>query len=289
MTFVLSPPGQHVPLFLTPGYPMFFISIGPNSGQQKEIGANQKIRQTWLSISLCFHLSLLKFTLPIHHIYTARSTALQTHVISSGYWILSSVPLHYLHHFYNSWWLHHFSSQTKLEQSVVSSHLRTHRTSYQPHPLLKLPSSPSVPSLRQKYPNISSPAILQHRTLSIIRWSSHWSVFRGGLGRGGIHSTSTSHWGSPGLGSWTPPLLYLHYITGSHHTSTLLILPLLSWWHTALSLISTRWSNGSCTYLSAWQTSLHGWKNINFTSTWQRPSFLSSLPLQLNSMISPSS
>ncbi len=52
--------------------------------------------------------------------------------------------------------------QTKLEQSVVSFHLNTHRTSNQPHPLLKLPSSPSVPSLRRKYPNFSSPAILQH-------------------------------------------------------------------------------------------------------------------------------
>ncbi len=53
-------------------------------------------------------------------------------------------------------------SQTKLEQSVVSFHLHTHRTSSQPHPLLNLPSSPSVPSLRRKYPNFSSPAILQH-------------------------------------------------------------------------------------------------------------------------------
>ncbi len=29
-------------------------------------------------------------------------------------------------------------------------------------PLLKLPSSPSVPSLKQKYPDFPSPAILQH-------------------------------------------------------------------------------------------------------------------------------
>ncbi len=42
---------------------------------------------------------------------------------------------------------------------------------------------------------------------------------------------------------------YIHYITGSHHTSTWFLLPLLRWWHTALSLISTRWSNGSCTDL----------------------------------------
>ncbi len=35
------------------------------------------------------------------------------------------------------------------------------------------------------------------------------------------------HWGSPGLSSWTPPLLHIHYITGSHHTGTWLLLPLL--------------------------------------------------------------
>ncbi len=46
-----------------------------------------------------------------------------------------------------------------------------------------------------------------------------------------------------------PPLLHIHYITGSHHTGTWLLLTFLCWWHTALSLISTRWSNGSCTDL----------------------------------------
>ncbi len=74
-------------------------------------------------------------------------------------------------------------------------------------------------------------------------------VFQGGLGRKGIQSTSIGHWGSPGLGSWTPPLLHIHYITGSHHTGTWFLLPFLRWWHTALALISTRWSNGSCTDL----------------------------------------
>ncbi len=49
---------------------------------------------------------------------------------------------------------------------VTSSQLHTHRTSNQPHPLLKLPSSPSVPSPRWKYPNFSSPAILQHVLLT---------------------------------------------------------------------------------------------------------------------------
>ncbi len=41
----------------------------------------------------------------------------------------------------------------------------------------------------------------------------------------------------------------LHYITGSHHTSTWFLLPFLRWWHTAVSLNSTWWSNGSCTDL----------------------------------------
>ncbi len=74
-------------------------------------------------------------------------------------------------------------------------------------------------------------------------------IFQGVLGRGGIQSTSIGHWGSPGIGSWIPPLLYIHYITGSHHTVTWFLLPFLCWWHTALSLTSTRWSNGSCTAL----------------------------------------
>ncbi len=46
-----------------------------------------------------------------------------------------------------------------------------------------------------------------------------------------------------------PPLLHIHYITGTHHTGTWLLLPLLRRWHTALSLFSTRWSNGNCTDL----------------------------------------
>ncbi len=35
----------------------------------------------------------------------------------------------------------------------------------------------------------------------------------------------------------------------SHHTSTWFLIPLLCWWRTALSLISTRWSNAICTDL----------------------------------------
>ncbi len=37
-------------------------------------------------------------------------------------------------------------------------------------------------------------------------------------------------------------------IAGTHHTGTWFLLPLV-WWHTALSFISTRWPNGSCTDL----------------------------------------
>ncbi len=118
-----------------------------------------------------------------------------------------------------------------------------------------------------------------------LRWFE--SYLTGRSFRGGIQSTSIGHWGSPGIGSWTPPLLHIHYITGSHHTGTWLLLPFLCWWHTALSLISTRWSNGSCTgSQAAWRTPRHGWKNTIYSSTWQRLSFLSSLQLQLYSMIS---
>ncbi len=64
-----------------------------------------------------------------------------------------------------------------------------------------------------------------------------------------ISYIATGHWGSSGISSWTPPFLHIHYITVSHHTGTWLLLPLLCWWHTALSIFSTRWSNGSCTDL----------------------------------------
>ncbi len=55
--------------------------------------------------------------------------------------------------------------------------------------------------------------------------------------------------GSSGISSLTLPLLHIHYITGYHHTITWFLLPFLCWWHTALSLISTRRFNGSCTDL----------------------------------------
>ncbi len=94
--YVLSPPGQHVLHLLTPGYPMLFMNIGPNSRQQRENGTNQKIHQTWISISLCFHLSLLKSTLPRLHTSTTRSTAHLTHAISWKHSTLSSVQFNQL-------------------------------------------------------------------------------------------------------------------------------------------------------------------------------------------------
>ncbi len=66
MTCVLLPPDQHKLPLLTAGYPMFFVSIGPISGQQREYGTNQKIRQTWVSITLFFHISL--------QVHTAKSS-----------------------------------------------------------------------------------------------------------------------------------------------------------------------------------------------------------------------
>ncbi len=89
-------------------------------------------------------------------------------------------------------------------------------------------------------------------------------------------------------GSVLGPLLFsttLHHWV--HHTGTWLLLPFLGWWHTALSLIFDqmiqRWLHGS---QAAWQTTRHGWNNITYSSTWQRLSFLSSLPLKLYSMTS---
>ncbi len=76
---------------------------------------------------------------------------------------------------------------------------------------------------------------------------SHWQVIH--LTWGGEESRAHQLVTGVPQGSVLGPLLHIHYITGSHHTSTWYLLPLLCWWHTALSLISTRWSNSSCTHL----------------------------------------
>ncbi len=38
---------------------------------------------------------------------------------------------------------------------------------------------------------------------------------------------SKAHTLDTGIGSWTPPFLHIHYITGSHYTGTWLLLPFL--------------------------------------------------------------
>ncbi len=153
MTFVLSPPGQHGLPLLAPGYLMFFVNIGQDSERQREYSGNQTIRRTWVCINRCFHLSPLKSTLPNRHISITRSRVLQICVISSEHLILSSVPLHHLP---ASITADDFAIYFKDKTKTISSQFSPSLT------LLKLPSSPSVPSLRRKYPNFSSPTILQH-------------------------------------------------------------------------------------------------------------------------------
>ncbi len=105
-------------------------------------------------------------------------------------------------------------------------------------------------------------------TLSIIRSSCppshHWISLE-------FHFTSLNRISLVGLSGWSGEGRYPKHINWSlgfprdrflnpsssphtlHHwlplTGTWLLLPFLRWWHTALSLISTRWSNGSCTDL----------------------------------------
>ncbi len=132
-----------------------------------------------------------------------------------------------------------------------------------------------IPNHQSSFCWISLPLL----TLSIIRSSCppshHWiSLGFHFAGLNPISLVGLSGW--PGEGrylkhiNWslglprdrflTLSLLHIHYITGSHHTGTWLLLPFLRWWHTALSLISTRWSNSSCTDLrliSAWMKEHH--------------------------------
>ncbi len=102
-------------------YPMFFVSIGPNSGQQRENGANQKI---------CHQSLLSSFSAEVH---TANSSYFHNKINSApdtqSLQNISFSPLSpstTSHHFYNSWWLRHFLHRKKTEQLVVSSHLHTH-------------------------------------------------------------------------------------------------------------------------------------------------------------------
>ncbi len=74
---------------------------------------------------------------------------------------------------------------------------------------------------------------------------------------------------------------YCHWdITGSHHTGTSSTIATLMT-HSSISLFNQMIQRQQHGPRAAWQTSRHGWKNITYSSTWQRLSFLSSLPLQL--------
>ncbi len=68
------------------------------------------------------------------------------------------------------------------------------------------------------------------------------SVFQGGLGRG--RHPKHINWSLRFPRDWFSDLSSSPHTL--HQTDTWLLLPFLCWWHTALSLISTRWSNGSC-------------------------------------------
>ncbi len=62
------------------------------------------------------------------------------------------------------------------------------------------------------------------------------------------------------LSTW----LHRYYLnwTRSHHTSTWFLITFLCWWHTALSLISTRRSNGICMDLRLLDLALHNIRKI---------------------------
>ncbi len=51
--YVLSPPGQHMLPLQTHGYAMFFVNIGPNSGQLRDNGTNEYL-SVFAFIFLCW-------------------------------------------------------------------------------------------------------------------------------------------------------------------------------------------------------------------------------------------
>ncbi len=107
-------------------------------------------------------LDLLKSTLPRLHTSTTISTAHLTHATLKTFnSLLCPPPTTSLRADY--FFFTFFTNKTSSISSQFSApHMQELK---QPHLLLKLPSLPSVPSLRQKYPNVSSPATLQHALL----------------------------------------------------------------------------------------------------------------------------
>ncbi len=156
---------------LTPGCPMFFVNLGPNSGQQRENGTNQKIRQTWVSISLCFHLSLPKSTLPSLHTSTTRSTVHLTLAISSKHSTLSSVPSHWLCHF-----LHKQTSSISSQFSAPQmQELKPTTSIAKTPPLSSVPRSIQTSLLQLPYnmPSWSNPLTPSQIYISFTLTSTH--------------------------------------------------------------------------------------------------------------------
>ncbi len=148
-------------------------------------------------------------------------------------------------------------------------------------------------------------------TLSIIRsscppshqWTSLWFHFAGLFRSVRIPFSLISLLGWPGEGrypqniNWSlgfpkdrfldpysSPHTLHHWVPSYRHMASPTIATLMT--HSSISLfiqMIQRKLHGS---QAAWQTSWHGWKNITYSSTWQRLRFLSSLPLQLYSMTS---
>ncbi len=56
--------------------------------------------------------------------------------------------------------------------------------------------------------------------------------------------------GATGLSSWTTSLFCLHGFTRFCHSETWLFISLLCWWHSALPLFPSWWSDNSCSHLS---------------------------------------
>ncbi len=151
----ICPPGQYVLRLLTPGYLMFFVNIGPNSGKQRENGQiKQSPRPKYLSvfafIFLCWSPYCQGLILPQQDQQYIRHTLQNIQPPPPPPPSLTADDFATF-----------FTNKTR----SISSQFHTCRNSNQPHLLLKLPSSHSVPSLRQKYPNFSSPATLQHTLL----------------------------------------------------------------------------------------------------------------------------
>ncbi len=142
--------------------------------------------------------------------------------------------------------------------SEVAIQLRLHYSqSLKPCKLQKL-----IPNHQSSFCWICLPLL----TLSIIRSScppSHHRISLGFhfAGLNPISLVGLSGW--PGEGrypkhiNWSPGFPRLRFLDPSSSPQTLHhwvpsyrhSIPFLCWWHTALSLISTRWSNGSCTDL----------------------------------------